>query len=463
MRRQFQSAPAIRRIVAAHAVSRCGDYLYNIALVVFVFSASGSLAWVAAVSAARLIPAAVLAPFAGVLVDRFDRKRVAVGSHLLGAAVMLVLGWQVLVNAPMAGIALTAMLAVAVTRPAGPAITGILTTLVPPERRASVNSTVGVVDNTAIVLGPTAGAIAALLGPAWVPFIVNAATFVLAAWLVSGMRTGAPLGGDSADRSSRRGMRGDLRDGIRAALHPQVRGVVGWTAATYFLCGVQVVIIAPVSRDLLDTQAWGAGCLEAAVGVGGVLAAISVSRRPAVASKTRLVRRRRALRHRHHRCRGGARDTHGVDRDGDRRRRRADHRRRRRNPADRTSPRHPDRPRQRPGRFHGRRGSHRREHPGRRTRERDRLDRRDALLCASHRRIGSRRPGLRRIVQASGARVPPPTPPPCSWNANAHLIQPYPRLHRRIALLGQWRAADRQQAGGNKLHRDCRGDRLHEQ
>ena len=67
---------------------------------------------------------------------------------------------------------------------------------------------------------------------------------------------------------------------------PGVRGIVGWTTLVCYLFGVQIVLVAPVSADLLGTGSWGAGCLEAASGIGGIIAGVWFRRRPAAASAT---------------------------------------------------------------------------------------------------------------------------------------------------------------------------------
>ena len=278
-------APALRRLVAAHAVSRAGDFLYNVSLVVYIYTATGSLTWVAATSVARLIPAVLLAPIAGVLADRFDRRRVVVTSQLLGAAAMLGTAALVACDAPIQWIPVAAAVSVAVTSPAGPALTALLTHVVPEADRASANSLVGLVENAAIVVGPAAGAVVLLLGPSWVPFVLNALTFAVGAAIVAGIRAEQPNRSSGAT-PSRDGasLRRDLRDGLVAAARPGVRGIVGWTTVAYLLLGVQVVLVAPVSVDLLRTGGWGAGCLEAAAGLGGVLAAVWLKRRSATAS-----------------------------------------------------------------------------------------------------------------------------------------------------------------------------------
>ena len=52
-----------------------GDFLYSVALVVFLLERTGSAGWVAGAAIARVLAYVVLGPFGGVIADRYDRRR----------------------------------------------------------------------------------------------------------------------------------------------------------------------------------------------------------------------------------------------------------------------------------------------------------------------------------------------------------------------------------------------------
>src|ERR1700683_1517063 len=60
------------------AIAMSGSWAYNVALVVFVFNATHSPAWVAAASMTRFLSALVASPFGGLLADRVERVRLMV-------------------------------------------------------------------------------------------------------------------------------------------------------------------------------------------------------------------------------------------------------------------------------------------------------------------------------------------------------------------------------------------------
>ena len=81
----------LRRLFAGLVVSQAGDWLYNLALLAFVYERTGSTAWVGITTAARILPEVVLGPIGGVLADRHDRRVVMIVSDVLRAAAMAAL------------------------------------------------------------------------------------------------------------------------------------------------------------------------------------------------------------------------------------------------------------------------------------------------------------------------------------------------------------------------------------
>src|SRR3954465_7242640 len=68
--------------------SQIGDWLYNVALLVYVFEKTGSAGWVAAATMVRLLPFVILAPIGGVVADRYERMQVQIQASVIQAVVM---------------------------------------------------------------------------------------------------------------------------------------------------------------------------------------------------------------------------------------------------------------------------------------------------------------------------------------------------------------------------------------
>jgi MFS family permease len=92
---------SFRRLLAGLAVSEAGDWLYNVALLAFVYERTHSAGWLAATTAARIVPWVVLGPLGGVIADRFDRRRTMIVSDLLRIVLMLALAVVALAGLPV--------------------------------------------------------------------------------------------------------------------------------------------------------------------------------------------------------------------------------------------------------------------------------------------------------------------------------------------------------------------------
>ena len=77
---------AVRRLAAARVISITGGAAAYIALNFEVYDQTGSAAWVAAALLLTFGATGFVMPFAGILGDRFDRKKVLIASDLAGAA-----------------------------------------------------------------------------------------------------------------------------------------------------------------------------------------------------------------------------------------------------------------------------------------------------------------------------------------------------------------------------------------
>ena len=76
-----------RNTWVGQVVSEVGDHFNNIAVFALVISTTRSGLVVSGVMLARAIPAILIGPLAGVVLDRFDRKRVMIASDLTRAVI----------------------------------------------------------------------------------------------------------------------------------------------------------------------------------------------------------------------------------------------------------------------------------------------------------------------------------------------------------------------------------------
>ena len=280
----------MRLLMLGFTTSRTGDFLYSVALVVFIAESTGSAAWVGAVSLVRLLPIALLGPVAGVLGDRLPARMLLVTCDLGQAVAMLALAALVAVNGSPWLVVLLVAVSASLGTPYYPVLTSLTPRLVAEQQLAAANTIISTVENLALILGPAAGGLLLLIGPAWVPIALNALTFLVSAAFTTAVRyRGGPLEHDDGSQAGARSFFADLAEGLRATVSDRVVAVlVLLTSAVTFVYGFELVYLVFVADERLGLGARGVGYLNAAVGLGGALGAF-LTNRLASNSRVRLV------------------------------------------------------------------------------------------------------------------------------------------------------------------------------
>jgi MFS family permease len=163
-------------------ISALGDAVYAIALGFWVLEKTGSTAIMGTLMAASTLPRVAIAPFAGVLVDRFDRKWMLVAMDAVRGLFVVLVGvaafsghlqvWMVLV----AGIILSVASAFF-----GPAVGSALPDIVPPGSIVQANSAFALLQTGSGVVGSAAGGFLFQLLGAPLMFLANGVSYVVAA------------------------------------------------------------------------------------------------------------------------------------------------------------------------------------------------------------------------------------------------------------------------------------------
>jgi MFS family permease len=267
--RDILSIPGARALIGASAASEVGNWLYNAALLGYVYSETRSAGWVGAATICRLLPYVLLGPFGGVIADRYQRRTVLLAGDGLRLLLMAGLAATVASAGPVAlVIAFTAL-----TSAAGcaerPAAMALLPRLVGETRLGPANALLHTVQDLGVLIGPAIGAILLAVAPAWVAFAANGATFAVSALLISTMRADpAPAGGRASGG-------GQLAAGLRTvrmtAFAPWLIAIVAMVEFTYGAQTVQLVVYATHSLRL---GRGGYGVLLTAAGAGGLVSAL---------------------------------------------------------------------------------------------------------------------------------------------------------------------------------------------
>jgi len=269
--------PAFRWLLSALAVSKVGDWLYNLALAVLVYDRTHSPLWVGVTTAARVVPFVVLGPVGGVLSDRFDRRRIMIASDVIRLALMLLLAAAAAAGLPIMLAPVIAALATAASALYLPCVSAVIPRLVRDEDLPGANAAGSAVTGLGIIAGPALGGILLLLGSPATAIALNALTFGLSALAVLAIRAGDVFRAAwSADRPA--GLLRQVAQGAAALrAHPEALRLVGADITCGLVYGFQTVLLLMVSRQIgLGTH--GYGYLFAGIGAGGLAGTALASR-----------------------------------------------------------------------------------------------------------------------------------------------------------------------------------------
>jgi len=176
-----------RRLFLASVVSLAGDWFSFVAVASLVTELTGRPGAPAFVYAATVIPVFLASPIAGTIADRFDRKRTLVIADLVRVPIALLLclaAWWG--STPLAIAAVTA-LAVGASF-SDPIASAATPNLVAPEELASAQSLMGAVWGSMLMVGAGIGGIVAEVFGRQTAFAIDAASFLVSAWLIAGIR-----------------------------------------------------------------------------------------------------------------------------------------------------------------------------------------------------------------------------------------------------------------------------------
>ena len=262
-----RSAP-LRRAELAWGGLVAAEWAHFVALGVFAYRVGGTSA-VGIAGVARMLPAAVLAPFASSLADRFRRERFLLAIAVIGATALAVSALGALADDRYTVVAAAAVVGISSTlfRPALQALLPSLAST--PQELVAANSTTSVLESAGTVVGPLAAA--ALVATAGVSaiFATGAATLVISAVLLGRLHV-------DRERVVGETQGSELMQGFREiARVPGAATLVGLIVAQTFVRGCLNVLIVVAAFDVLDGSGADVGYLTAAVGLGGLVGAVA--------------------------------------------------------------------------------------------------------------------------------------------------------------------------------------------
>lgn len=265
-----------RRFLFASVILTIGSFMQQTAQGWLVLELTNSEALLGLAGAVAGFPTLLLAAFAGVLVDRMDRRRLLVAGNLAQAVFALTLAvlattglveyWHVLVLAFLGGIALTIQM---------PSAQAVLSSIVD---RTAIGNAVALNSAQYNLLRIAAPGVAGLFiaaGSLELGFWVYAIAMLIAASINASLSVPRvrPVG------IVRPALVTELKDGIRHVASNRVLATIVLLPGVPALFVLNYVTFFPIyARDILGIGAAGYGLLTGAIGVGAVIGAMSIAK-----------------------------------------------------------------------------------------------------------------------------------------------------------------------------------------
>lgn len=289
-------SPEFFRLWIVQVVSATGDWLGFSAIILLAARIGGGAGAgaISLVMAARIIPGFFFGPLAGVLVDRWDRKKVMVSCDIGRAIVLAMLPFV----GDVIGLVLASLALEVLTLLWGPAKDSEVPNLVPRDHLTTANSlslaaAYGTFPFASLLFALLAGIsiwISQIPGLHWLEnnpmalaFYFDVVTFLFSAWMIHRLRLPSrPKRPEAiADESRRVDLRrtfDELVDGWREVFSNHTVRAVNLGLATGLIGGGMLIPLGAVfSTQVLDAGAAGFGLFTTALGFGVAIGVIGVS------------------------------------------------------------------------------------------------------------------------------------------------------------------------------------------
>jgi MFS family permease len=290
-----RSFPLINRNFAllwtGQGISNIGDLVFDTTLILWIATqlAAGQ-SWaplaVSGVLLSALIPTVLAGPWAGVFVDRWDKRRTMIGMDVMRAMLIVLLlpltglipvvgvhpsiGWQL--GCIYASVVLTSVCSLFF----GPAQVALIGDVVLPEERARASGLGQMTRHLASLIGPpVAGPLFFTVGARWA-LLANAASFAVSFILITLVH--APASARSVTVGERGHALREVREGLRFFGHSRVLVTITVSAVIIMLGAgsLDTLDVFFVTRTLHASASF-YGLISAAMGGGALLGAIAVS------------------------------------------------------------------------------------------------------------------------------------------------------------------------------------------
>jgi MFS family permease len=263
----------LRRLELAWAWSIVGHWAYIVGVSVYAYDAGGKTA-VGLIFALRLVPAALLAPFAGLLADRYRRELVLVASTLARVALVGAATLCVLFDAPPAAVYALAIATAIATVPFRSAQAALMPSLArTPGELTAANAVASTIESLAIFAGPMLAGLALSVTSTATVFALNAVALMVAAAFLVRMRV--PRAERQPEIEAGTVLHEAAAGFSTIGRDASLRVLIGLFGAQTFVAGALQVYIVVMAFEVFDRGDAGVGFLNSAMGIGALIGGVA--------------------------------------------------------------------------------------------------------------------------------------------------------------------------------------------
>jgi MFS family permease len=261
----------VRRVQLAWGAAIAAEWAHFVALGVYAYDEGGATA-VGVAGLIRLLPAALVAPFAASLGDRFRRERFLLAMALVGAAALAGSAAATFAGQRWLVFALGAVVGLSSTL-IRPALQALLPSLArTPEELIAANGATSTIESLGTLIGPVAAGVLVSLADVGVVFLSGSGALLAGAVLLARVQVEGRI--ELAPTGRAEGGRMVVAGFAAIARAARTRLLFGLVIAQTFVRGCLNVLIVVAVFQVLDGSAADVGYLTAAIGVGGLAGAL---------------------------------------------------------------------------------------------------------------------------------------------------------------------------------------------
>ena len=269
--------PSFRNLWYGQVISDLGNWVNTIALYALILQLTGSGIAMAVAMMAKLLPMVVISPFAGVVIDRMDRRTVLIASDILRC--FTVLGFLIVENKGDLWLVYTlTLIEVALTGFFEPARSAIIPSIVAKNHLVTANTLSGATWSIMLALGAALGGFVVSLFGIRTAFILDALTYLLSAWFIIKISFPHKIPEEPINKSNSSGIKGLVEGVLYLISHPIVLALALLKSGMAIKGGIMTLIPLFANRLWSDPAvvSMGVGIMFSFRGIGSAVGPILV-------------------------------------------------------------------------------------------------------------------------------------------------------------------------------------------